>query len=450
MMSAMRTWAARLGWLGLCGLGLLALAGGCSADGGGVAKGSASAGGASSAGSAGVAGGSSVLAGGAGGVGGSGGGTGGGLPLGDSLTDGCIAYALAACGRMEECEGRGAGRCLGATFACPDLVSSPGATRTAAGLKACAIEYASFSCAELLSGARPACVTPGMRLPGEPCLYPSQCSTLSCKPAGDACGVCTRIVGEGEDCSAADVDCAFHLNCEFGTCVNLRPSGGGGAGGGPALPGGAGEPCQNGCIADHHCDPADTDLCVPYPGQGMSCQVERTCGFGSYCELAGLVCKVRPGQGAACGVDGFTGQAAYCSEGLVCKRTSKSEGSCEPPPAIGQPCFNDPETNSPALYSCGIGKRCDASVSPALCVGPLPPGGDCTSAGLCELGLHCQCDDPAGNDPASCLKRSCVSLRYGQQPCGEPGTACHPGFSCTGGLCVPRDSRGLFEAACPP
>jgi hypothetical protein len=424
-------------------VGCLALA--CGGSGTGPMKGSgggmsgAAAGGAATSGTGGGAG----QAGSAGTVmSGNSAGSGGSLVLGDSPGEACIAYALAACSRGAECDGRGASYCVQASFGCPDLVFSPGATRTPAGLKACAIEYATFSCDELHLGKLPACVTPGTRQTGEACVFSSECESRSCKRSG-SCGVCARVVGEGQDCSAPDVDCEFHLNCDGGVCTAMpvpQPSG--------TLE--VGQPCgaAAACRADLYCA-SSTGLCAPYPTLGMSCADRRSCVSDSYCELNGLVCAAPPSAGQPCGVDGYTGQAVHCAEDLYCQRTSESTGTCGLALEVGEPCLVDPETQLPTAYGCGDNRRCDTSVMPAVCAELLGPGADCTNPpnDACSQGLSCLCDPVAPNQ--TCPKRTCATLRFAGQRCDEPGALCHPAFTCTGGVCVPLDSQGTFASSCP-
>jgi hypothetical protein len=374
-------------------------------------------------------------------------GSAGGLTFGNSLTEACIAYALAVCERGIECRGGGtSSNCLSSTLGCPDIVTSPGSTRTVATLQACAAAYRTFSCDALAAGQLPPCVTPGTRQRGEPCAYHSQCASLTCKKSA-GCGVCASIVGEGQDCSAPDTDCSPELRCDTSQlpvkCVPKL-----GASSPPALPG---QPCVDSCVRNYYCDKGGAKVCVLYPQEGMSCQKERSCATGSYCELDSLICKALPGKAAACGVDSFTGQAAYCADGLVCHKSTKSMGICETPPVAGQPCLIDPETQMPAPNSCGVNTRCDAATMPAVCTPLGGPGADCTANGSldCASGLTCMCPpDAPPNQP--CATRSCYSLRYAGQRCDEPGSACHPGFACSAGKCVPKDSQGLFAAACKP
>jgi len=210
-----------------------------------------------------------------------------------------------------------------------------------------------------------------------------------------------------------------------------------------ALPG---QPCTNSCVTDYRCDVGGTNVCVAYPQLGMSCEKERTCGGGSYCELAGLICKAQPGKDAPCGVDGFTGQATYCASGLACHQSTPSMGVCETPPALGEACWLDQQG-----YSCWGDTTCDLSQQPPVCSARGGPGADCTTGGqlTCMSNLSCMC--APGTPPGiTCETRSCYALRFAGENCDEPGSACHPAFACAAGKCVPKDSQGLFVAACMP
>ena len=77
------------------------------------------------------------------GKGGSPAGAGGTLMLGNSPAEACIAYGLAVCSRQVQCSNVSlevwpVPSCIAVTYECPDLSFSPGATRTVAGLLACA------------------------------------------------------------------------------------------------------------------------------------------------------------------------------------------------------------------------------------------------------------------------------------------------------------------------
>jgi hypothetical protein len=354
-----------------------------------------------------------------------------------------MAYVFESCRRKAECAGQPATGCIELTLDCPDIAASVGSTRTAESLAACAEEYKTFPCEQVNAGELPSCVTPGTRQGGEPCLFNSQCSSLSCSADVDQCGACDTLVGENEDCSVAGVACDFAFVCDetSQTCVKPVVTA-------PDEPGSEGDACASGpdCGYNLDCDP-DSKTCVPFPSLGMSCAKPRTCSFedGSYCEVDGLTCKALPAIGLPCGVDGFTGTAGYCADGARCRRTSASAGTCEAPAAVNEPCFIDPETQDADSSSCAPNAYCDTSVSPARCAERQNAGESCSAAGaVCQSGLNCLC---ANNDPA-CASKVCGRLRIDSQSCSAPGDVCHPGFGCTGGVCVPIDSQGLYDAAC--
>lgn len=362
----------------------------------------------------------------------------GGLVLGNSLTEACMAYALAVCTRQAECRGGGGASCLtSVTLACPDLTSSPGSTRTVEGLQACAKTYQTMPCEQLDADELPACVTPGTVPNGNACAFNSQCQSLSCG-GEEACGFCVPSAHEGEPCSSSEGICLGNLLCEGGKCT--RP--------GPA-PGSDLHDIGGTCASHSDCKPElhcyNGSTCDKYPVLGESCSVARTCMNDSYCELDGLICKAYPALGQPCGVDGFTGGAAYCAGDARCSRTSKGVGTCVELPVAGQACLLDPETQMPEYLSCALTARCDATQAPPRCVAPASKGQACDVSRDCATGLSCLCPDGT----STCTAHVCGELRFRDQSCGATGEICHPGFSCTAGKCQPRDSQGLFADRCP-
>ena len=437
------------GWGLGCGVVLLGLwmagCGNSSSSGSPGASGNASvAGSSSSAGSGTTNGGASNVAGASnnGGSAGSSAGTGtgglSGLNLGNSLTEACMAYVLAVCGRQAECHGGGGAGCLSVTLSCPDLTASPGSTRTVEGLQACAKTYQTMPCEQVDADELPACVTPGTVPLGNACAFNSQCQSLSC--GGDlACGVCVPSAREGEPCSPTTGICLGNLVCEGGKCTRTTSP----------VPGtdlhDVGGTCtsHNDCKPELHCYNGKT--CAEYPTLGESCTEARTCTGDSYCELDGLICKAYPALGQPCGVDGFTGGAGYCAGDARCSRTSKAVGTCVVLPAVGEACLIDPETQMPEYLSCATTARCDATQAPPRCGALASKGQACDTTRDCATGLTCLCPDGT----STCAAHVCGELRFRDQSCAVAGEFCHPGFSCTAGKCQPRDSQGLFEMACP-
>jgi hypothetical protein len=371
----------------------------------------------------------------------SGGGSGGGgsIVLGDSLTEACIGYVMAVCERQSACAAGGLG-CLASSYQCPDLTNSPGATRTVAGLQACAKAYHELSCDQVKLGILPACVTPGTRALGEPCTFSSQCSSLACAGDGD-CRSCVPLSYQGEPCSNNEL-CAGYLRCMLGKCelpeAPTTPT---------PTPAGLGMPCSLAssvyCQADLYCD-ATASRCTAFPSLGMSCAGAQACTPPAYCETDGLMCTALPGEGAPCGVYALVGTASACAPLLWCARSSKTTGVCRKPPQEGEACLIDPETGLPTYPGCDSSTaRCDATQSPPTCVAKAAKGVACKDTVECAADT-CIC----ANGAQSCDARICGRIQYGNQPCVAPGDVCHPGFSCVAGVCKPRDSQGLFAAAC--
>ncbi len=293
-MAGVIEWALGSRWaaLSLCA-GALIACGNTSNPPNGAAGSSALGGASSSAGSTasgGGASGSGTTNGGAanGGAGGSGtatSGSGGAAELEPTnIVAACVYYARHYCERIAQCQGR-AESCDGAGDLCPDLVLSEGSTRTLAGLISCAKEWDQFSCKSMALGLQPDCITPGTKQVGEACLFPSQCSTLSCSGnyVENKCGEC-QTVGAG----GAESDCSETLGCPgFLNCTadnKCTPT--------VTIAAQAGESCADSlCTAGTRCtDPAK--ICTPYPTAGQPCP-DNVCDSSLYC-APGSICKKYP------------------------------------------------------------------------------------------------------------------------------------------------------------
>jgi len=363
----------------------------------------------------------------------------GGFVLGDSKTEACIAYALAVCARQAQCAGRQVDGCLSGTLLCPDVTFSPGSTRTVADVQACAEAYQNLQCDQLELGILPACVTPGTVALGQPCEFPSQCASLSCD-SSSTCGSCVSAAHEGESCASNQL-CAGLLVCASDKCVKRSESSAGIA---------LGEACSNAagmyCKSGLRCDAASSK-CAEYPSQGMPCEDTHSCLGDSYCDIDVLTCKAFPGEGMPCGDDGFGG-AGYCLAPLQCGRTDSTVGVCKKPPTVGEPCLLDSQTSAPKPVPCDESARCDATTTPPMCAAKIGPGQPCRLSSDCTAGTSCIC--PTGQGSCDVTAPICGHYQLKDQPCTAPGDVCHPGFSCTAGVCQPRESQGLFAAECPP
>jgi hypothetical protein len=425
--------------LGICALALGAALGSSACSSGSDNKPSASAAGGSAitAGNAGASG-ASAAQGGAAALGGganqagsanpSGGTAGGTVLVGDSKTEACIAYAIAACTRAELCSSRTSTDCLVQSFACPDLVFSDGSTRTVASVKACAEQINTFPCDKIVAGYLPDCVSPGTRMGGESCSFASQCASLECdSPNHGSCGTCKAPVVSGGACSP-DVACAPGLRCGASATCEVAPPD-------PDVPAGEGEPCGPGpqCFVELYC--SATKICTKEPTLGASCKDSHLCPSGSYCATDTFKCTASPPVGSACASDGD--ETGYCTNAYCLANV------CTALPALGAPCMVDPTTSQPEEFSCTDGGHCDTSLATPVCVASGAPGATCVADGDCNAGLRCLC-----TDLSHCPAPICIQLRYAGESCGAPGMVCHPGFSCTNGNCQPRDSQGTF-AACP-
>jgi hypothetical protein len=362
-------------------------------------------------------------------------------PFGDSMAEACIAYAYSVCARTTECsQGTDFASCLLSTGDCPDLVASPGSTRTPETLRQCAAAYVTLPCDQVIAGTLPSCVTPGTRAQGESCVYHSQCSTLNCK-ADAECGICSRTVAVGESCVDPTVDCGSEAACVEGTCrSNDRPE-----------PAGPNEPCaEGGCIGNYYCDNgvAGSGLCVRLPDVGETCSIGRGCRVGARCDGTSGSCVALPALGESCGLDNGDGRGFYCTQG-VCAGADQQlgqPGTCVAIPSLDQACVKDPLSFPPGFSLCEDGLACDQSLQPPLCKPPLKAGSACKSIRDCEAGLACRCPE---NQP-ECTTRTCTRYLYGGAACDAASLTarCNSAFDCKAGVCQPAELRGVFQKAC--
>lgn len=375
-----------------------------------------------------------------GGVGkaGSAGSAGGSNELGDSKTEACIAYAVATCERHAECRNESTAGCLAASANCPDLVFSDGSTRTAAAVKACALDFKKFPCERLQNGELPACVTPGTRKTAQPCSFASQCESLECKGSG-SCGVCANPGKEDDSCAGPADGCALGLYCtDSKSMCELLP--------GSTLPS---KYDGKSCVVNADCGsagycPSATHTCARMPSAGMSCAESLDCDAFAYCGSSTRTCRAFQAEGDPCGSDAAAIANPYCQTGvgIVCNYSTKTSGTCLKIPSLGDPCTLD--ENGAPVSECAGGAHCDKALSPAKCVAAKSLGATCTDANECGPDRDCDC--PGGGE--SCGAKVCVEWRLAGESCGGPSSLCHPGFNCVSSVCEPVDTRNYFALAC--
>ncbi len=178
------------------------------------------------------------------------------------------------------------------------------------------------------------------------------------EPIAGACSPCAPIHGDkpiGAACTTRDAgysDCAKHLYCNEGTCMD--PCERLAAGAVCAVDNGMGIESAGYCGADLYCDHADTLTCKPVIKAGGACPDNAGCATDLFCDSA-LTCRPVPDEGEAC--------ESFCQPHLVC-----ADGSCEPGPGAGEPC--------PGNGDCGPGTRCDFDTFVCVVEDPL----------VCEFG----------------------------------------------------------------
>ncbi|HEX2880968.1 MAG TPA: hypothetical protein VHO25_15660 [Polyangiaceae bacterium] len=375
------------------------------------ASGDTAAGGALAGGSNGGAGGQTTAA-----------GAGGAAPT-VSRRQACLAYAFASCRKYGACNGDPEVFCPQPDD-CPDLVFSPGSTRTPEGLIACLPAIEDFDCELWVGGFRPDCITLGLRQPGEPCLYASQCASLICGEEGaTGCGQCLAPIAQGQSCADHPTACDNGLEC---SSTNV-------------------------------CDPFVYEPPMPMPDPfvplpaGSPCVTAADCEMDLACvdpENDGIgLCDEKPGLDAPCYVT--PGGSWYCQGGLYCDAAE----ICRMLPPLGEACGHD--ATSPTGY-CASDTFCNPTTD--LCEARVPAGSPCEFLVQCSEG---SCRSP-GNAFAACVNDPAfppeVQTTYTDCVCGldkREGEACNPAFnpceagtSCNDGTCIAPESLGTFEAAC--
>jgi hypothetical protein len=317
---------------------------------------------------------------------------------GAPLRDACREYARAYCDKSDECNGTNAGSkyCYEASApACPDLLASPGSTRTAQSLRECALEIAAFSCEQWTRGFLPACSTPGTRVAGEPCVYPSQCQSLSCGGSDSACGTCASLVQAGQACGPG-LECAPGLLCSSDSLCIERQAAPTPTPPAPRTLRQLGESClATECVVGAFCSRPDTSTegtCEPMPATGQPCAPGVAsgprCAMSDHCDPDGL-CAALPGNGEPCAVDSF---AARCSAGNYCVAQGGPNGNtCAPHTAAGGACRPALLDLSRADCAEGLACRCaNAACSEGTCTPLAREGESCTAESVCEDGTACE------------------------------------------------------------
>lgn len=181
--------------------------------------------------------------------------------------------------------------------------------------------------------------------------------------------VCDRIfVG----LVAADDTCGFDLECSSGSCL---------------LPG-----CPPGECCPGTCNPGSRGAI------GAACQSDLQCVAESFCGVD-RVCVPLVELGGSCRSDG------QCAYGLGCVgKTDLQDGTCQPLPAIGQPCVDG--------HCAEINAACGAS---GTCVALGLAGATCTIAEDCSPFLECGASGTCADLPQ--LGMPCTELCAGEAWC---------------------------------
>jgi hypothetical protein len=308
------------------------------------------------------------------------------------LRDACRAYVVAYCEKQIECTGtpNSTSRCLEAADRCPDLLMSPGTGHSLQNLLDCVEPIRTANCVDWRREIPPACVTPGVRVKGEPCVYPSQCESTSCRQ-GDvdsACGVCRGLAAPGGACNEYDMACPRGQHCVEEVCTDIPSTGD------PPPPivinrQAEGEDCfSETCLPELYCyfaADATDGVCRKLPAAGSAC-AERVngprCVSTAYCGPQG--CAALPIAGEPCATtDPF---APTCAEDLTC-----TADGCVPLGALGERC--QPNLREPEQVTCQSDLVCaclDDACRVGACKTLAKEGAECGANTVCEHGTVCE------------------------------------------------------------
>ncbi len=277
---------------------------------------------------------------------------------------------------------------------------------------------------------------------GEPCLFNSQCASLSCSAEDEQCGVCDTLVGENEDCSVARRPCDFAFVCDETSQTCVKP--------GVTTPGELAEEGES-CARRVNCWPTTCDstgTCVPYPTLGMSCGGPRSCDFtdGSYCELDGLTCRRSPRSVNPAEWTAGRAPPAIARRTLAVTRRAPPSGSARRWFLWDRLASSTRRHREPISIRASRRLTATHRFSPALCARAPGRGRELRSCGRYSVRAGSAACAPTTTPRAH--PRCAASSRSIRRAAASQATICHPGFSCTGGVCVPIDSQGLYDAVC--
>jgi hypothetical protein len=328
----------------------------------------------------------------------SGGSNGGGAAVSSSDRAACRAYMEANCKRNIECGARYTFEsCTALERFCPDYFTSPGSTRTASSLLACAAVWATRPCEDVATKDVPPCSTRGTRKVGEACSFGPQCESGACSTRSQGgCGTCIPVVAPGAACDNYVTNaCPSYQTCSGGTCVPVQFDT-------PKTP----------LPADAKCNP-DYDVCA----NGYGCQ--KVPGATSDYDAT---CRPMPGPGLACAAGQKCAKDAYCDSNNICVAVA----------AIDAPCTPSQSVECVAAAYCDDGDVCRARKTAGVA---------CNSDRECVEGAHCKA--------AASGDERCFMVREEGQPCSDTYDECAAGLSCTSGTCRASGLLGFF-ATCSP
>ena len=286
----------------------------------------------------------------------------------------CVAYATAACAKLDSCVVRGVARRFGDSPTCISRLAAGceanAGTRdsalSAGSLEGCINALPGADCGDFERDTLAACAPPqGPLGTGDACAFSSQCASTFCQiVTGTSCGTCQPLTSIGASC--ATVDCSRGYVCVASTTTCQAPSAEGTACG-PSEPCGFSLTCvtPSGAMTGR-CQATGANV-------GVACDQKQVTGPGCD-EEAGLACD---GTTSTC-ID-----LAYAAAGQLCGNVSGTVVACDG----ASECFGASGTTTGTCEALARdGSACDTSagpgcMSPARCVA----GGGAVTAGTCVL-----------------------------------------------------------------
>lgn len=293
----------------------------------------------------------------------------------------CIAYATAACAKLDSCVVRGVSHRFGdratcvsrLTAGCEANAGTHDSALAPASLEDCIDALPGAACGDFERDTLAACAPPqGPLGTGDGCAFSSQCSSTFCQiVTGTSCGTCQPLTSIGATCAAAD--------------------------------------CSRGYVCV-----ASTTTCQAPGAEGTGCTPSEPCGFSLTCvtpsgATKGTCQATGASVGVACDSKHEVGPGCDEEAGLACDRTTAACIDLAYA-GVGQPCGNVSGT----AVACDGASECSGAsgTTPGTCAALVKEGSACDLGGgpACMAPARCITGGGAGT-ARTCVLPSARSCR---------------------------------------